>query len=136
MVTIYLPGLRTQERAILFPFLLCSGVSLLLGVGIAYYVTLPLADQYLVVFNHSIGQNAWALTHYVDYVLLLCLGHAIAAELSLLLLVLVHFRLLTPAWLIHKRRYMDSLSFYFGCAADPARCVNSVIIGWAFNWPL
>lgn len=123
-----LPGLRVQERAILFPFLLCSGVSLLLGVGLAYYVTLPLANQYLVVFNHSIGQNAWTLTHYVDYVLLLCLGHAIAAELGLLLLVLVHFHLLTPAWLINKRRYMIVLAFILGALLTPPDVLTQLLL--------
>ena len=81
-----LPGLRQSERGLLFPFLSCSVICLCLGIAFAYYFTLPLANRALLAFNLSIGQNAWTLTHYVNYVLFLCLGHAIAAELGLLYL--------------------------------------------------
>jgi sec-independent protein translocase protein TatC len=123
-----LPGLKAQERAILLPFLLCSAISLGLGVVLAYTVTLPVANQYLMLFNGSIGQNAWTLTHYVDYVLLLCLGHAIAAELGLLLLLLVHFRLLSPEWLIAKRRYMIVVAFILGALLTPPDVLTQLLL--------
>lgn len=123
-----LPGLRAQEQAILFPFLFCSVGCLGGGVAFAYYVTLPLANQYLTVFNQTIGQNAWTLTYYVDYVLLLCLGHAIAAELGLLLLVLVHFRVLSPTWLIQKRRYMIVLAFILGALLTPPDVLTQLML--------
>lgn len=123
-----LPGLRAQEQAILFPFLFCSIGCLGGGVAFAYYVTLPLANQYLTVFNQTIGQNAWTLTYYVDYVLLLCLGHAIAAELGLLLLILVHFRVLSPTWLIQKRRYMIVLAFILGALLTPPDVLTQLML--------
>ncbi len=123
-----LPGLKAQERVILIPFLLCSVFCLCAGIALAYYVTLPLANQYLMLFNHSIGQNAWTLTHYINYVLLLCLGHAIAAELGLLLLVLVHFRFLSPEWLISKRRYMIVVAFILGALLTPPDVLTQLLL--------
>src|SRR5204863_41436 len=93
-----------------------------------YYVTLPLANQYLFLFNNSIGQNAWTLIHYVQYVLFLCLGHAIAAELGLLLLTLVHFRFLSPDWLIAKRRYMIVLAFVLGAFLTPPDVLTQLLL--------
>lgn len=123
-----LPGLKAQERAMLLPFFLCSAISLGLGVVLAYTVTLPIANQYLMLFNGSIGQNAWTLMHYVDYVLLLCLGHAIAAELGLLLLLLVHFQLLSPEWLIAKRRYMIVVAFILGALLTPPDVLTQLLL--------
>jgi sec-independent protein translocase protein TatC len=123
-----LPALKDKERALLIPFLLCSLLFLGLGIALAYYVTLPIANQYLLLFNTSIGQNTWTLTHYVDYVLLLCLGHAVAAELVLLLLMLVHFRLLSPHWLISKRRYMIVLAFVLGALLTPPDVLTQLLL--------
>jgi sec-independent protein translocase protein TatC len=114
-----LPGLKDNERSLLPLFLLSSVVCICIGMAFAYYVTLPLANKYLIHFNNSIGQNAWTLTHYLNYVLFLCLGHAVAGELSLLLFLFVHYRLLTPAWLIAKRRYIIVISFILGALLTP-----------------
>jgi len=101
-----LPALRKNERMVLYPFLILSLLFLAMGGAIAYYVTLPIANHYLLYFNNSIGQNAWTFMHYMDYLLFLCLGHAVAAELALLLFILVHFRFLSADWLAGKRRHM------------------------------
>jgi sec-independent protein translocase protein TatC len=125
-----LPGLKEQERAALLPFLLISLLSSSIGIAFAYYVTLPIANQYLLLFNSSIGQNAWTLMHYVDYVLLLCLGHVIAAELVLLLLMLVHFHFLSPTWLIEKRRYMIVLAFILGALLTPPDILTQLLLAF------
>ncbi len=123
-----LPGLKEQERRLLVPFLIGSLISLSLGVAFAYYVTLPLATHYLTHLNLSIGQNAWSLNHYINYLMLVCLGHAIAAELGLLLLFLVHFRLLSPSWLIAKRRYMIVLAFILSALLTPPDVLTQVLL--------
>lgn len=123
-----LPGIRSNEKAILFPFLFGSMLCIALGSVLAYKVTLPLANEYLSFFNHSIGQNAWTLNLYVNYVLLLCLGHAIAAEISFLLLVLVHFRFLSAEWLISKRRYMIVMAFILGALLTPPDVLTQILM--------
>jgi len=125
-----LPGIKARERAILIPFLLCSLACLACGCALAYFITLPIANEYLSLFNSSIGQNAWTLNHYLNYVLFLCLGHAIAAELSLLLLALVHFRLLSPEWLISKRRYMIVGAFIAGALLTPPDVLTQLLLAF------
>ena len=123
-----LPGLKSGERILILPFTICSLFSLGIGIGFAYFVTLPLANQYLSAFNLSIGQNAWTVTHYVNYVLFLCLGHAVAAELSFILLLLVHYRFLSPSWLISKRRYMIVLAFVLGALLTPQDVLSQLLL--------
>ena len=98
------------------------------GCAIAYCFTLPLANEYLTFFNSSIGQNAWTLNHYVNYVLFLSFGHAIAAELALLLFVLVHYRFLSPEWLISKRRYMIVVAFILGALLTPPDVLTQILL--------
>lgn len=123
-----LPGLKKQERSFLFPFLLLSVICISSGIGFAYYVTLPIANQYLMLFNNSIGQNAWTLTHYVNYVLFLCLGHAIAAELVLFLFMLVHFGFLSASWLIAKRKMMIVMAFVLGALLTPPDVLTQILL--------
>lgn len=123
-----LPGLKREERSLVLPFLFCSIFCLCLGIAFAYYVTLPLANQYLLAFNQSLGQNAWTFTNYANYVLLLCFGHAIAGELSLLLLMLVHFRFLSADWLRAKRRYFIVLAFILGGLLTPPDVFTQLLL--------
>lgn len=101
-----LPGLHSHEKAAAIPFLLGSFCCMALGLALAYFVTIPLANQYLLAFNATLGQNAWSFSHYIDYTLLIYFGHVAALEICLLLLLMVHFRIVSAEWLASKRRCM------------------------------
>lgn len=123
-----LPGLHGKERSLLLPFLLLSFIALWLGILLAWYVTLPITNDYLLAFNSSIGQNAWTLSHYIHYVLVFCLGHAIAAECVILLLTLVHFQFLRHKWLIEKRRHMIVFAFIMGAVLTPPDIFSQILL--------
>lgn len=123
-----LPGLYQRERSFLFIFLISSLCCLILGIAAAYYVTLPIANQSLFLFNSTIGQNAWTLAHYINYVLILCFGHAIAAELALFLFILVRFGFLPSEWLITQRRWMIVLAFVLGALLTPPDVLTQLLL--------
>ncbi len=114
-----LPGLRNEEKTLLIPFLAWSGLWMGAGLALAYFISIPLANTYLEAFNAPIGQNAWTLAHYIDYTLMLFLGHALAFEMGLLLLCLVHYQWISPDWLISKRRHMIVCAFIVGALLTP-----------------
>lgn len=114
-----LPGLHVHEKRIVIPFLAFSCFGIALGLTLAYTVTIPLANEYLQSFNSSLGQNAWSLSHYVDYTLLIYFGHVIAFEICILLLLLVHFQLISHEWLTSKRRYMIVAAFILAALLTP-----------------
>jgi sec-independent protein translocase protein TatC len=126
--TFITPGMHSHEKKIIFPFLIGSIVGLGLAIATAYYFTIPLANQYFHVFNASLGQNAWSFAHYVDYTLIIILGHIVAFELCLLLLLLVHFRILSQEWLISKRRYMIILSLILAALLTPPDVVTQITL--------
>lgn len=114
-----LPGLHVHEKAIAMPFILGSFFCTALGLALAHFLTIPLANQYLLAFNASLGQNAWSFGHYIDYTLLIYFGHVVALEICLLLLLMVHFGILSADWLISKRRYMIVAAFILAAFLTP-----------------
>ncbi len=84
------PALRPVERRLVLPFLCLSVVFMGTGALLAYKVTIPVANQYLQAFNASIGMNFWSLGQYLDYTLFLVLANALAFEIGVILLFLVH----------------------------------------------
>lgn len=123
-----LPGLRSGEKALLVPFFAWSGLWMGAGCVLAYYVTIPVANSYLEAFNAPIGQNAWTLTHYVDYTLMLFLGHALAFEMGLLLLCLVHYQWISVDGLISKRRHMIVCAFIIGALLTPPDILTQILM--------
>lgn len=114
-----MPGLQTHEKALVIPFLIGSFVCMGCGIALAHFITIPLANDYLKTFNASLGQNAWTFSHYIDYTLLIIFGHIIAFELSLLLLLAVHFDIVSSQILISKRRYMIVAAFILAALLTP-----------------
>lgn len=114
-----LPALHAHERGIIAPFLALSVIFLTCGFLFAFFITIPLANQYLLSFNQELGQNLWSLANYLDYTLFLLLANAFAFEICLILLVLVHFGILSVTTMTAKRRHMIVLAFILGAILTP-----------------
>lgn len=123
-----LPGLKKSEKILLIPLICWSIFWMGLGFAFAYFITIPFANNYLESFNSSIGQNAWTLAFYVDYTLILLLGHALAFEIGLILLYLVHYQCLSPEWLISKRRVMIFGAFILAAVLTPPDVPTQLIL--------
>ncbi|MBA2368397.1 MAG: twin-arginine translocase subunit TatC [Candidatus Protochlamydia sp.] len=123
-----LPGLKKNERIMLIPLICWSFLWMGFGFALAYFFTIPLTNNYLEGFNASIGQNAWTLAFYIDYTLILLLGHAFAFEIGLILLCLVHYQCLSPAWLISKRRIMIFTAFILAALLTPPDVPTQMIL--------
>jgi len=98
------PALRSHERNVVAPFFLLSLAFLILGLLFAFFVAIPFANQYLNAFNAGLGKNLWTLPHYIDYTLLLLLANALAFELCVIVLFLVHYGIFSSQDMIAKRK--------------------------------
>jgi sec-independent protein translocase protein TatC len=114
-----IPALRPTERRLVVPFLCLSLVFMGTGALLAYKVTIPLANKYLETFNATIGLNFWSLGNYLDYTLFLVLANALAFEIGVILLFLVHFGILTAETMAGKRRHMIVMAFILGALLTP-----------------
>lgn len=124
------PGLREREKNILIPFILSSFIFVMSGLGLAYFLTIPMANFYFEGFNEGIGQNLWSLEHYINYTLVLLLGHAVAFEVCVLLFFSVHFQWISIDWLISKRRYMIVSAFILGGLLTPPDIFTQLLLAF------
>lgn len=113
------PALRREERAMVLPFLGLSLLFMSTGFLFAFFITIPIANQYLQAFNSSIAQNLWGLSHYIDYTLVLVLANGLAFELCVILLFLVHHGMLSASAMASKRRHMIIGAFILGALLTP-----------------
>lgn len=123
-----LPALKANERVLIVPFLSLSLLFLSCGFFFALYMTIPLANQFLMAFNANIGLNFWSLSQYMDYTLVLLLGHALAFELCLIILFLVHMRVIHTSQMIAWRRYVIVIAFIIGAIMTPPDVLSQVML--------
>jgi len=122
------PGLRAEEKRLALPFLCLSALFMGVGAYFAFAVTIPLANQYLWDFNDAIGQNLWSLNHYVNYSLFLIFSNAIAFEIALVLLALVHIGALTADAIASKRKGIIIGAFVLGALLTPPDVPSQLIM--------
>lgn len=113
------PALYATERSLAFPVIIFCLIFLVLGLGFGFFVSIPVANRCLFSFNTAIGQNLWTLSLYLDYTVLLLLANALAFELSAILLLLVHYGVVTATWLVAKRRHMCVAIFILSALLTP-----------------
>ena len=101
------PGLKPHERKYLVHGGLAGAGLFAFGVGFGYLLTLPVAVKLMFYFNAALGTTAnWKIDAYLGFVLQLLIGFGLAFELPLLLLLLGHFGLVSPAQLRRYRRHV------------------------------
>jgi sec-independent protein translocase protein TatC len=122
------PALSLNERGLFLPFFALSILFVTLGLLFGYFITLPLANQYLLLFSEGLGENLWSLSHYLDFSLFLLLASGIAFEGGLFMLFLVHVGFLTADTLRQKRRYAIVVAFILAALLTPPDVFSQVLL--------
>lgn len=123
-----LPGLQMQEKRMVAPFLGISLLFVVMGLIFAFFVTIPMANQYLQIWNAEIGVNLWSLSEYLDYTIVLLLSNAFAFECAAILLFLVHIGVLDGTMLRSKRRHAIVLAFVIGAILTPPDVLTQCLL--------
>lgn len=122
------PALNKELKNLLLPFSFLSFLFMSLGLLLCLFFTLPLANNYLFLFNSEIGTNLWGFSAYFNYVLLLLFAHVTTFFLGSVLLLLVHLRILKNTQLESKRRHAIVLSLIIAALITPPDVLTQVIV--------
>ncbi|KAF3362556.1 Sec-independent protein translocase protein TatC [Chlamydiales bacterium STE3] len=122
------PGLIAQEKAQLVPTAFLSLALALLGLAIAYCVTLPLSNHYLFSFNQGIGENHWGLSYYIDYVLTFLFGHGVAFASASLLFLAVYYQWISAARLAAHRRHVIIAILVLSALLTPPDVLSQIML--------
>jgi len=122
------PGLRSHEKRLLLPFIALSLALFALGALFAAVITLPLSNSALYSFNSSFGTNLWSLSQYLDYSILLILGHGLAFEAWLILGFTVHYGLISAATLVKKRGIVVVITLLAAALLTPPDILTQLLL--------
>ena len=112
------PGLTTQERRIIRPWLPLAIFFFALGVGIAY-VVLPYAMSFLLGFTNETLVNSIAAGPYFDFVTTLFLAFGLVMEFPIVLYALSRVNIVNSQRLKASRRYVILGITVFATVATP-----------------
>lgn len=122
------PALHRREKRLILPFLALSFLFIALGICFAYKITIPIANSYFFDFNENLGRNLWSFAHYLDYTMVLLLSNAIAFELFVIALLLVHYGFLKSQQMKNKRRHAIVAAFVLGAILTPPDVLSQVLM--------
>lgn len=99
-----LPGLRPNEKKLLFPVIGVGAGLFLGGAAFAYWQVLPRALQFFAEFAGSLGaKQMWTLSEYITFTTRFILVFGIAFELPIIVMALVkldflNYKLMKTTW--------------------------------------
>ncbi len=129
------PGLKTKEKRWLLPFTLFAIALLAVGASFAYWITIPLANRFLLGLNQSMAKNIWSLSQYVNYTLLLLIGNALAFESLALFLLAIHRGWVHSTTLCRYRKQTVIALFVLSAVLTPPDVITQVLLAtplWVF----
>ena len=122
------PALEQRFYKLLIPFIALYVVFMSLGLSFAFFITIPIANNYLTLFNQEIGKNFWSLSNYLDYTVLLLIGNAISFEMCVIALFLVQMQVLSYKQLQKSRRYFILFAFIISAILTPPDIFTQVML--------
>lgn len=124
-----IPGLtRLERKAILGSLGFVFGL-FILGVGIGYFITLPVALKIMLGLHTWLGIRAeWTAVSYISFTVKLLLAFGLAFELPVVVVVLGYLGIVSEAFLRSKRRHAIVIILILAMVLTPGPDVFSQII--------
>jgi sec-independent protein translocase protein TatC len=123
------PALKPREKHAVALFLPGFIALFTAGAVFAYFIFLPLALFFLARFAHTLNiSNLWGLSRFLGLLFMTVLGMGIIFQLPLLVLVLSRLRILTSAWLSHRRKHVYVVIFILAALITPPDVITQVIL--------
>ena len=124
-----LPGLTRLERKVIVGSLGFVIALFILGVGIAYFITLPVALKIMFGLHAWLGIRAeWTAVSYIAFAVKLLLAFGLAFELPIVVVVLGYLGIVSAAFLRSKRRHAIVIILILTMVLTPGPDVFSQII--------
>lgn len=129
------PGLYTQEKRALLPFLLFSPLLFVAGAALAYCVVFPLAWEFFLSFETPAMAGGMAVelearvNEYLGLVMKLLLAFGICFQLPVLLSLLARVGLVTGEKLARGRKYAVVIILIVAAVMTPPDIISQIMLG-------
>jgi sec-independent protein translocase protein TatC len=123
------PHLAPSQKRIIIPAIGLAVVMFLLGLAMAYFVTLPLALRFLMGFQEGLLEQGIIASSYLSFVVRLLIVFGLAFELPVVLPVLAVLGLVTSRGLSANRSWAVVAATVLASALTPADIVSTFLLG-------
>jgi len=113
------PAINKQDRKFARRSIIAALFLLYGGMVFTYFLILPFAVKMLLSFTPVDMANTIGASKYLSFVLLFSLGMGLMFELPIIIMILTRIGLVTPAFLISKRKYAIILIWIIAAMITP-----------------
>lgn len=122
------PGLYSDEKRLILPFVFFATFMFLCGAAFAYYVVFPLGLSYLINFGSDMFSAMPSIGYYATFFAKLMLGFGIAFELPVVCYFLAKLGLITDKTLIAFFRIAIVLIFTLAAFLTPPDVATQILM--------
>lgn len=124
-----LPGLKPEEKKVLWPAMAVGSGLFLVGAAFSYFVVLPRALEFFHTFNKNLGfMNDWRVDTYTKFASRFVLLFGIAFELPVVVMGLVKLDFLNYKLMSTTRRYAIVVIAIFAAVVTPTPDPGTMLI--------
>lgn len=122
------PGLYSNEKKMIIPFVVGGSVMFFIGVMFAYYVVTPFGFQFLITFGSLLYTPFINIEDYVGFFTKIMMGFGLAFELPVMAYFLALLGLVTDRTLIDFFKYAVLLIFVLAALLTPPDVLTQLLM--------
>jgi len=122
------PGLYSNEKKMILPFVVGGSVMFLIGILFAYYVVTPFGFQFLITFGSFLYTPLINIEDYVGFFTKIMMGFGIAFELPVFAYFLALLGLVTDKTLKDFFRYAVLIIFVVAALLTPPDVLTQLLM--------
>ena len=129
------PGLYTNEKKALLPYLIATPTLFLLGGMLVYYLVMPLAIKFFLSFETSAQisnlpiQLEAKVNEYLSLIMRLIFAFGISFQLPVLLTLLARVGFVNSTYLKKRRKYVVVIVFALAAILSPPDPITQIGLG-------
>lgn len=122
------PGLYSNEKKMIIPFVVGGSVMFFIGVLFAYYIVTPFGFQFLITFGSFLYTPFINIEDYVGFFTKIMLGFGVAFELPVFAYFLALLGLVTDRTLIDFFKYAIVIIFVLAALLTPPDVLTQLLM--------
>jgi len=122
------PGLYSNEKKMIIPFVIGGSIMFFIGVLFAYYIVTPFGFQFLITFGSFLYTPLINIEDYVGFFTKIMMGFGIAFELPVFAYFLALLGLVTDRTLIEFFRYAVLIIFVAAALLTPPDVLTQLLM--------
>lgn len=122
------PGLYSNEKKILVPFVVGATVMFVMGAIFSYYIVVPIGFAFLVEFGSTVVSVTPSIGAYVSFFIKIVFGFGIAFELPVITFFLAVIGLVNDRMMKEFFRYAVVMIFIIAAVLTPPDVVSQMLM--------